>query len=70
MHQKILLQLNNSIPKKMKLSNQLLVAITLLFTSTMFAQEAPYFKPGEDPKQSQQEWKLIDNMSDEFDEKK
>ncbi|MDO6519534.1 family 16 glycosylhydrolase [Zobellia uliginosa] len=54
----------------MKLSNQFLTTITLLITSITFAQEAPHFKPGEDPKQPHQEWKLIENMSDEFEGKK
>ncbi|WP_289036923.1 family 16 glycosylhydrolase [uncultured Zobellia sp.] len=62
--------MNNSISTLMQLPNLLLTILALFITTTAFAQETPYFKPGEDPKQSQQEWKLIDNMSDEFDGKK
>jgi hypothetical protein len=44
--------------------------IILLVSSAMFAQKAPTFNEGEDPKPANKKWKLIKNMSDEFKGKK
>ena len=44
--------------------------VIILVTSTLFAQKTPTFKAGEDPKPANAKWKLVKNMSDEFDGKK
>ncbi|WP_111708225.1 family 16 glycosylhydrolase [Lutibacter citreus] len=53
-----------------KISRQVSVLIVLLIAGSMFAQKAPTFKNGEDLKPKNAKWKLIKNMSDEFDGKK
>ncbi len=44
--------------------------IIFLITTTFFAQKAPTFLDGEDPKPADKKWKLVKNMSDEFKGKK
>lgn len=56
----------NYISKK---SNYLSIIIFLIAT-TFFAQKAPTFLEGEDPKPTDKKWKLVKNMSDEFNGKK
>ncbi|ANW97455.1 glycoside hydrolase [Wenyingzhuangia fucanilytica] len=43
-----------------------LSVIILLITMTCFAQQSPTFIDGEDPKPDNTKWKLVKNMSDEF----
>lgn len=50
----------------MKTSKQILVLSFLLIVNMIYAQKAPQFKNGEDPKPSNKKWVLIENMSDEF----
>ncbi|MGO4917944.1 family 16 glycosylhydrolase [Maribacter spongiicola] len=49
---------------------QLLFTGLFLTVGTMFAQKSPHFNDGEDPKPTTQKWKLVKNMSDEFEGKK
>ena len=42
----------------------------LFAVSSAIAQKAPYFNDGEDPKPINLQWKLVENMSDEFEGKK
>ncbi|WP_282117227.1 family 16 glycosylhydrolase [Cellulophaga baltica] len=56
-----------SILNKLKIT---LLTSCLFAAGTVFAQKAPHFNEGEDPKPSSKQWKLIKNMSDEFDGKK
>ncbi|QCX40319.1 glycosyl hydrolase family protein [Aureibaculum algae] len=49
---------------------QIFLAIALFGVSQTFAQKAPTFSEGEDPKPSHKKWKLVKNMSDEFNGKK
>ena len=49
---------------------QLLFTGLLLTVGTMTAQKTPQFNEGEDPKPANQKWKLVKNMSDEFEGKK
>lgn len=43
-----------------------LVITFLMLVSFAFAQKGPQFKKGEDPKPNGAKWKLVKNMSDEF----
>ncbi|MDV7185901.1 family 16 glycosylhydrolase [Lutibacter sp. TH_r2] len=52
------------------IAKQVLVLILFIAASTIYAQKAPTFLKGEDPKPSDKKWKLIKNMSDEFNGKK
>ncbi|WP_282147800.1 family 16 glycosylhydrolase [Algibacter lectus] len=54
----------------LKRSKQFSILLLLLTANTIFAQKGPYFQNGEDPKPENANWKLIKNMSDEFDGKK
>ncbi|MDA0780625.1 MAG: family 16 glycosylhydrolase [Bacteroidetes bacterium] len=45
---------------------QLLTFILLVTTSLLFAQKAPFFIDGNDPKPSGTKWELVKSMSDEF----
>lgn len=53
-----------------KMSKQVTTLVLLLIATVMFAQKAPQFKDGEDPKPTGKKWKLVKNMSDEFNRKK
>lgn len=44
----------------------LTLCVVLLTISTTLAQKSPFFDKGEDPKLEKSKWKLIKNMSDEF----
>ncbi|WP_276165453.1 family 16 glycosylhydrolase [Zobellia alginiliquefaciens] len=49
-----------------KISKLLLMMVFLYVTSSIFAQDGPYFKKGEDPIPENKSWRLIEDMSDEF----
>ena len=49
---------------------RLLFTGLFLTVGTMVAQKSPHFNDGEDPKPTTQKWKLVKNMSDEFEGKK
>ncbi|TDT47289.1 glycosyl hydrolase family 16 [Maribacter spongiicola] len=49
---------------------QLLFTGLFLTVGTLVAQKSPHFNDGEDPKPTTQKWKLVKNMSDEFEGKK
>ncbi|SHJ85107.1 Beta-glucanase, GH16 family [Maribacter aquivivus] len=49
---------------------QLLFTGLFLSVGTMVAQKSPHFNDGEDPKPTTQKWKIVKNMSDEFEGKK
>lgn len=49
--------------KHLKLS---ILATSLLFASYIIAQDSPFFKAGEDPKPKNENWVLVEEMSDEF----
>ncbi|CDF79844.1 beta-porphyranase B (GH16) [Formosa agariphila KMM 3901] len=55
---------------KFKRFKQISLALLFLTTSIAFAQNTPYFNAGEDPKPANKTWKLVKNMSDEFEGKK
>ncbi|WP_405398782.1 family 16 glycosylhydrolase [Maribacter sp. Asnod2-G09] len=50
-------------------SKQFLLTALLLTMGTLAAQKLPQFNEGEDPKPANQKWKLVKNMSDEFEGK-
>lgn len=49
---------------------RLLFTGLFLTVGTMVAQKSPHFNDGEDPKPTTQKWKIVKNMSDEFEGKK
>ena len=57
----------NTIIAKIK---QVLPLVLLVTVNTVFGQSRPKFEKGQDPKESSQEWVLIEEMSDEFNGKK
>ncbi|TXE13882.1 family 16 glycosylhydrolase [Seonamhaeicola algicola] len=54
----------------MKLFKHLTLFTLLVFATSINAQKAPYFLKGQDPKPTGGKWKLVKNMSDEFNGKK
>jgi len=56
--------------KMISQSSKLLAIACLLFASGLHAQKSPFFKEGESPQIDGKKWKLIKNMSDEFNGKK
>ena len=52
------------------ISYQISILIILFISNACNAQKAPTFMDGEDPKPNDKKWKLVKNMSDEFDGKK
>jgi len=54
----------------LSLSKQYMLVVFLLVANFISAQKTPYFNDGEDPKPSNQKWKLVKKMSDEFNGKK
>ncbi|EIJ40770.1 beta-glucanase/beta-glucan synthetase [Galbibacter orientalis DSM 19592] len=52
------------------MNKQLLFSALLLVTAITFGQETPYFKNGEAPETANKSWKLVKNMSDEFEGEK
>lgn len=55
---------------RMNTTKQICLTLLLLAVNTTFAQSGPKFVRGADPKESEQEWVLIEEMSDEFKGKK
>ncbi|GGZ88030.1 family 16 glycosylhydrolase [Algibacter mikhailovii] len=49
-----------------KVLKNVLILTLMLLVNVIYSQDAPYFESGEDPKPSKAKWKLVKQMSDEF----